>query len=394
MQNSTSSSSRGHEKDCPLCAPWPISRNLASLGRFRRSPDLEHLPVQHVRPHPDNPRVHPRKQIQKLLRAIDEFGFLIPILIDDQNTVIAGHARLEAAKQLELPSVPCVRASHLSETQKRALTILDNRIATEAVWDFQLLAKDVEFLQAEGVDLTSTGFGISEIEMIFDAAEQSTKNSKEDDKTPALAPDRIVTRPNDLWILGDHRLLCGDARRRESFGALLSGKTAQLVFVDPPYNVKIRGHVSGKGRVKHREFAQASGEKTSAQFTKFLEESLGLLAEYSADGSIHFVCSDWRHLDEMLTAGRRVYRELKNFIVWAKSNSGMGSFYRSQHELIFAWKHGRGKHINNIELGRHGRNRSNVWTYAGVNSFGSDRTRDARNASNGQARGACRRCYS
>jgi DNA modification methylase len=175
-----------------------------------------------------------------------------------------------------------------------------------------------------------------------------------------------------FWILGDHRIFCGDARRRESFDILLSGEVAKLVFIDPPYNVKIRGHVSGKGRVKHREL-HASGEKTSAQFTKFLEESLSALAEHSIDGAIHFICSDWRHLDEMLAAGRRTYRELKNLVVWNKTNAGMGSFYRSQHELIFVWKNGRGKHVNNIELGRHGRNRSNVWTYAGVNAFGRER---------------------
>ena len=344
------------------------SAPLPRAGALR----IENLPIQRVHPYPDNPRIHPRKQIQKLVRAIDEFGFLIPILIDDQNTVLAGHARIEAAKQLRLLSVPCIRANHLTETQKRTFTILDNRLATEAAWDFQLLAKEVEFLQSEGIDLTTTGFEIPEIEMIFDAADPPTNNS-EDDKTPDLAPDRIVTKRNDLWILGEHRLLCGDARRRESFGALLSGKTVQVVFVDPPYNVKIRGHVSGKGRVKHREFAQASGEKTSTQFTKFLEDSLGLLAEHSTDGAIHFVCSDWRHLDEMLTAGRRIYRELKNLVVWNKTNAGMGSFYRSQHELIFVWKHARGKHINNIELGQHGRHRTNVWTYAGVNTFGSDR---------------------
>jgi hypothetical protein len=272
---------------------------------------IENLAVEQLRPYQNNPRVHPRKQIDKLARAIDEFGFLIPILIDDQNTVLAGHARIEAAKQLRLHSVPCIRANHLSETQKRTFTILDNRLATEAAWDFQLLAQEVEFLQSHGIDLTTTGFEIPGIEMIFDATDPPTSDS-EDDKTPDFAPDRIVTRPNDLWILGDHRVLCGDARRRESFGALLSGETAQLVFVDPPYNVKILGPVSGEGRVKHREFAQASGEKTSTQFTKFLEDSLGLLAEHSTDGAIHFVCSDWRHLDEMLTAGRRIYRELNS----------------------------------------------------------------------------------
>jgi DNA modification methylase len=333
---------------------------------------IEYLLVDDLRAYQNNPRLHSKTQIDKLARAISDFGFLIPILIDDQNTVLAGHARIEAAKKLASRNVPCIRAGHLTEAQKRTFTILDNRLAEEATWDFQLLAKEIEFLQNEGIDLTTTGFEIPEIEMIFDATDPPVNNA-EDDSIPDLTPNRVVTKPNDLWILGEHRLVCGDARRRESFTTLLSGEIVQLVFIDPPYNVTIRGHVSGKGRVKHREFVQASGEKTPAQFAKFLEESLSLLAEHSTDGSIHFVCSDWRHLDEMLSAGRRVYRELKNFVVWHKSNAGMGSFYRSQHELIFVWKNGRGKHLNNIDLGKHGRHRSNVWTYAGSNAFGSDR---------------------
>jgi DNA modification methylase len=334
---------------------------------------IEHLPVKDLRPYQNNPRLHPKAQIDKLVRAIDEFGFLIPVLIDNQNNVLAGHARLEAADQLSLPCVPCIRASHLTETQKRTFIILDNRLTEEAEWDFQLLAKEIEFLRDEGIDLTTTGFEIPEIEMIFDAVTPNTCNPATDDVLPSLAPGKVITRPGDLWILGDHRLFCGDARRRESFEFLLSGETAQLAFVDPPYNVKIRGHVSGNGRIKHREFMQASGEKMSAQFTKFLEESLDLLAEHSVEGAIHFICCDWRHVDEMLAAGRRIYYELKNLVVWNKTNAGMGSFYRSQHELIFVWKNGRGKHVNNIELGRYGRNRSNVWTYAGVNAFGPDR---------------------
>ena len=334
---------------------------------------IENLQINDLRRYQNNPRLHPKSQIDKLAQAISEFGFLIPVLIDNQNKVLAGHARLEAADRLSLPCVPCIRAGHLTETQKRTFIILDNRLAEEAKWDFHLLAKEIEFLQDEGIDLTTTGFEIPEIEMILDVVTPNTCSSTTDDVLPSLAPGNVINRHGDLWILGDHRLFCGDARRRESFEVLLSGETAQLAFVDPPYNVKIRGHVSGKGRIKHREFAQASGEKTSAQFMKFLEESLSLLVEHSVDGAIHFVCSDWRHLDEMLAAGRRTYRELKNLVVWNKTNAGMGSFYRSQHELIFVWKNGRGKHINNIELGRHGRNRSNVWTYAGVNVFGPDR---------------------
>ena len=351
-----------------LSAGTQNSPQLPERGSLR----IEYLLVDDLRPYQNNPRLHSKTQIDKLARAISDFGFLIPILIDDQNMVLAGHARIEAAKKLASRNVPCIRAGHLTEAQKRTFTILDNRLAEEATWDFQLLAKEIEFLQNEGIDLTTTGFEIPEIEMIFDATDPPVNNA-EDDSIPDLTPNCVVTKPNDLWILGEHRLVCGDARRRESFTTLLSGEIVQLVFIDPPYNVTIRGHVSGKGRVKHREFVQASGEKTPAQFAKFLEESLSLLAEHSTDGSIYFVCSDWRHLDEMLSAGRRVYRELKNFVVWHKSNAGMGSFYRSQHELIFVWKNGRGRHLNNIDLGKHGRHRSNVWTYAGSNAFGSDR---------------------
>ena len=353
-------------------SPVSAGTETLALSPVTSAVRIEELAIQDLRPYQNNPRLHPKSQIDKLARAITDFGFLIPVLVDDQNTVLAGHARIEAAKKLLLRKLPCIRASHLTEAQKRTFTILDNKLAEEAAWDFQLLAKEVEFLQSEGVDLTMTGFEIPEIEMIFGAADPPVSNA-EDDSIPDLTLNRVVTKPSILWTLGEHRLFCGDARRRESFETLMFGEIAQLIFVDPPFNVKIRGHVSGKGRTKHREFMQASGEKTPAQFIRFLEESLSLLAEHSTDGAIHFVCSDWRHLDEMLTAGRRIYRELKNLVVWNKTNAGMGSFYRSQHELIFVWKHGRGKHINNIELGKHGRHRSNVWTYAGANTFGSDR---------------------
>jgi DNA modification methylase len=336
---------------------------------------IEYVHIRDLRPNEKNSHLHPRKQIDKLVRAINDFGFLIPVLIDAENIIIAGHARVEAAQKCGLTAVPCVRANHLNEIQTRAFTIIDNRLAEDSVWDFQLLAKELDFLQAEGVDLQITGFEIPELEGIFAAAD-TTMKQLEDDRIPDLTPDRAITKPSDLWILGEHRLLCGDARRPESFAILMAQSRARLVFVDPPFNVRIRGHVSGKGRVQHREFVEASGEKTSAQFSKFLEDSFAMLAENSADGAIHFICTDWRHLDEMLAAGRRVYRDLKNLVVWNKTNAGMGSFYRSQHELIFVWKNGRGKHSNNIQLGKHGRNRTNVWTYPGANSFGTDRLMD------------------
>ena len=293
-------------------------------------------------------------------------------MIDGNKRVICGHGRIAGARLLGLEIVPTITLEHLSDTELRAYVIADNRLAERAGGDKEISALELQGLLELKFDVEIIGFDGPDLEVIIDNGNQD-HGSAEEDKLPELLPTRIVTKPNDLWILGEHRLFCGDARNRESFTTLLCGDSAQLIFIDPPYNVKIRGHVSGKGRVRHREFAEASGEKTSGQFSKFLEDAFALLAGHSADGAIHFVCSDWRHLDEMLAAGRRVYRELKNLVVWNKTNAGMGSFYRSQHELILVWKNGRGKHVNNIELGQHGRNRSNVWTYAGANAFGADR---------------------
>jgi DNA modification methylase len=342
------------------------------IQNFSLEGKVTFLPISDLTTNPRNARTHSPRQIQEIARSIERFGFNNPVLIDECNQIIAGHGRVEAAKLLGRERVPTLRIGHLSDQDKRAFILADNRLAEKAGWDPEILAIELQGLIELNFDVELIGLSIPEVEMILDAASPPTNNTA-DDEIPDVTPNRIVSKPNDLWILGEHRLICGDARRRESFTALLSGEAARLAFVDPPYNLPIRNHVSGKGRIKHREFVQASGEKTSAQFAKFLEDALGLLAEHSADGAIHFVCTDWRHLDEMLTAGRRVYRELKNLVVWTKTNSGMGSFYRSRHELIFVWKHGRGKHINNIELGKHGRSRSNVWTYAGANVFGADR---------------------
>jgi len=337
----------------------------------RMAKQIEYVRISRLKPRDKNARIHTARQVKQIAHSIEHFGFVNPILIDNAYQIICGHGRVAAAHSIGMADVPAIKIDHLSEEDLRAYVIADNRLAEIAGWDKDVLAIELQGLNELDFDIEVTGFSIPEIEVLLDTADPV--GGDEDEQIPEPAPDCVVTKPSDLWLLGDHQLLCGDARRQDSFATLLSGKTAQLIFVDPPYNVQIRGHVSGKGRIKHREFAHASGEKTSPQFTKFLEESLGLLAEYSADGSIHFVCSDWRHLDEMLAAGRRTYRELKNLVVWHKTNAGMGSFYRSQHELIFVWKHGRGKHTNNVELGRHGRNRTNVWTYGGANSFGSRR---------------------
>ena len=289
--------------------------------------------------------------------------------------VIAGHGRLAAARLLKLETVPAIRLRHLNEPQKRALALADNKLADNAEWDEELLARELEFLSEIEIDfdIGITGFEAAEIDLLIEGLEPAESYPKAD-AIPEPPPTGAVTvEPGDLWILGRHRLLCGDARDARAFESLMAGERAQMIFVDPPYNVPIHGHVCGLGRIKHREFAMASGEMTEGQFVEFLRQTLANLAAHSADGSIHYVCMDWRHFYELLTAGRAVYSELKNFCVWNKSNAGMGSFYRGKHEMILSFKNGKAPHIKNFGLGERGRYRSNVWDYAGLNTLKSDR---------------------
>jgi hypothetical protein len=252
--------------------------------------------------------------------------------------------------------------------------IADNKIAENAGWDRETLAIELQGLLEMDLDfdVTVTGFEMGEVDLLL--LETGEGADDEADSLPeidtSLPP---VTQPGDLWHLGRHCLLCADATKPESFTRLMAGEMAELVFTDPPYNVPIEGHVCRLGAAKHADFAMASGEMSEAEFVGFLKTALGLMAAHSRDGSIHFVCMDWRHLHELLTAGRSVYRELKNLCVWTKTNGGMGSLYRSAHEMVAVFKQGTAPHVNNVELGRHGRNRTNVWSYTGMNSFGAER---------------------
>ena len=324
-------------------------------------------------PRAKNPRIHTRKQLKQIAASIKEFGFINPILIDGTGGIIAGHGRVEAAKLAGMTDLPTVRVDHLTPAQIRAYVIADNRIAENAGWDRQLLALELQELSVEpNFDVTITGFETGEIDLLVTELSQDTLD--EADLVPEI--DRsiaAVTRSGDLWQMGNHFLYCGDALVQESYTKLLGAKKAQLVFTDPPYNVLIAGNVSGLGRARHREFAMASGEMSSAEFIQFLTKTFERLVGSSADGSIHFICMDWRHMREVLEAAIERYTELKNLCIWAKTNAGMGSLYRSRHELVFVYKNGTKPHINNVELGRFGRNRSNVWNYAGANSFGKSR---------------------
>jgi DNA modification methylase len=334
---------------------------------------IEMHPPDRLRPHSRNARTHSNKQLKQIAASIERFGFTNPILIDESGTILAGHGRVEAAKRMGLAEVPCLRFEHLSETEKRAYVIADNKLALNAGWDEELLATELQGLLAEAVDfdIGVTGFTIAEVDSLIEGLAVAEPGDPAEERLPAEAPARC--RLGDVWQLGSHRLICGDALDPAVIAALMDGEHARMVFTDPPYNVPIEGHVSGLGQTKHREFAMGVGEMSRDEFTSFLAKAFRLMADHSCDGSIHFICMDWRHMGEMLAAGEEAYSELKNLIVWAKDNGGMGTFYRSRHELIFAFKKGEAPHVNSFELGQHGRHRTNVWQYRGANSFGAGR---------------------
>jgi DNA modification methylase len=336
--------------------------------------EVKHLPLSAIKPSPRNARTHSRKQITQIAASIEEFGFTNPLLIDEGNNIIAGHGRLAASKQLKLDTVPTIRLSHLSTTQKRALMLADNKIALNAGWNEELLKVELsELLVADlAFDVGITGFETAEIDLMLSEpqkADPADEQIEANDGPP-------VSRLGDVWLVGPHRLHCGNALDSEAYRIVMAGESAQMVVSDPPYNVAIDGNVSGLGKVRHEEFKMASGEMSPAEFETFLSTAIGHMAEVAMDGAIIELFIDWRHLLEMLHASEPILGRPINICVWNKTNGGMGSLYRSKHELVAVLKNGTAPHINNVELGRHGRYRTNVWDYAGANSFRRGRQED------------------
>jgi DNA modification methylase len=329
--------------------------------------------TEELKPDPANPRRHTKKQIRQIAQSIKTFGFNVPILVDGNGNIIAGHGRYFACLLLGITEVPTLCLDHLTPEQVRAFMIADNRLSEISTWDDRLLAQQLKDLSLHGLDFSVevTGFEMGEIDLrIASLDEPPERDDDPADVVPKVADGPAVSKPGDLWVLDRHRVLCGNALDAAAFGALIGGERAAMVFTDPPYNVPIDGHASGLGAIHHRSFPMASGEMDSAQFTAFLADALRNLASCSAEGALHYVCIDWRHVAELLAAAHGVYGEVKNLCVWVKDNAGMGSLYRSQHELVFVFKHGSHEHHNNVQLGRFGRSRSNVWRYPGGNSFG------------------------
>ena len=344
------------------------------MNEILRDLKIDYVRLDEIKPYGRNTRKHSQKQIAQIADSMREFGWTLPILIDEQNSIIAGHGRIEAAKLLHLTKAPVIRIEGLSMQQIKLLRIADNKLAENSEWDFanlklefgELLDDDLE------LDLRVTGFEMAEFDNLL--GETLDEDTGKDEIVASDFEGPPVAKPGDLFILdGKHRLYCGSALDANSYQILMEGNQARFCFTDPPYNVRIAGNVSGLGRKKHRDFAMASGEMSRDQFTGFLMDSCKLIASSCVDGAIIDVCMDYKHMIEIITAGESAFGELKNICVWTKRNGGMGSLYRSAHEFVLIFKSGKGQHVNNVQLGRYGRNRTNVWAYAGVNSFGSNR---------------------
>ena len=325
-----------------------------------------------LKPDPNNARTHSAKQIEQICASIRAFGFSNPILVTPDLSVIAGHGRLQAAKKLGLDQVPTIVLEGLTEMQVRALRIADNKIALNAGWDTDLLKIELQEIIVGELSFApeALGFSTGEIDVILSKASADPQ----EDVIPAV-PQTAMSQPGDIWILGEHRIGCGDGRDAAFLQAVVGeGARVDAAFLDPPYNVRIQGHANVASQ--HREFAMASGEMTDAAFRTFLAETLGACTAVSRSGAVHYVCMDWRHMGDVEAVGSELYGDLLNLCIWNKSNAGMGSLYRSKHELVFVYRVGDAQHINAVELGRHGRNRTNVWDYASVNTFGGSRQQD------------------
>jgi DNA modification methylase len=330
--------------------------------------EITYQPWSKLQPNSQNARTHSKRQIKLIAESIRCFGFTNPILIEKNSKIVAGHGRVQAAKLLGLTEVPTIRLENLTPDQVRAYVLADNRLAEKAGWDEAILAIEFQHLMTVdlGFEVTITGFEVPEIDLLLAQASAKPDPADLPDPNQRSSP---VTRLGDLWILGKHRILCGNSLEECSYTKLMREVKADAIFVDPPYNVAIDGHASGNGSIHHREFEMAVGEMTEQQFFDFLRSSFELLARNSKPGSVHFACMDWRHAGEILAAGKSVYDVLLNLCVWAKDKGGLGSLYRSQHELIFVFRNGKAQHRNNVQLGRFGRNRTNVWQYPGVNTL-------------------------
>ncbi len=347
-------------------------RSVRLVDHARPNQPIEYIPIRGLKEPTRRARVHPDRQIEKLKVGIEAYGFIVPILIDAEGRIICGVARVAAARRLGMLSVPALRVTHLSQTQLRAFRLFENRISEDASWDpAELKLEFEEILEIEpGFTLEDlTGFTVGEIDVIIDADADADAADQD-----GVEPEPVtVSRIGDVWVIGRHRLLCGDAKSANSYVMLLGNETVHQIVSDLPYNVQIANNVSGLGKVKHREFVEASGEMSPEEFHQFLVTSITSMSAALRPGGILHLFMDWRSSHLLVAAGHGCGLELTNICVWDKGSGANGSFYRSQHEFVHVFKKPGDKHTNNIELGKHGRYRTNVWSVPGLNRFSRER---------------------
>jgi ParB-like nuclease domain len=301
-------------------------------------PRLAYLPITDLSPDPANPRKHSRAQIRGIARSIESFGFNAPILINKKRRIIAGHGRCEAAKLLGLSQVPVICLEHLTDAQARAYMLADNKLTDSSSWDDKKLAVHLKELSELVLDfeIEATGFEPPEIDFRIQSLDAPEASDAADEFQVKKGPATSIL--GDVWLLGNNRLYCGSALDPTVYAALLREETAAAIFADPPYNLKIDGHVCGTGAIKHREFPMASGEMTEDEFIRFLTNTLELTTSHTSPGALMYICMDWRHMGQMLAAGRASGCTHLNLCVWVKPNGGMGSLYRLYRTRFFGHK--------------------------------------------------------
>lgn len=327
---------------------------------------IKEIELKKLRPWPRRARIHDNGKLEALIASIRSHDLIDPIIVNAENIILSGHLRVAAHASLGWPTIRAIRVTHLTQAEQAAYVLAANRLPERGGWDREILA--LEFADLVDIrtdlDLRTTGFEPAEIDLAL-----GREPDPEEPLVPAPKPD-AVSQTGDIWLMGAHRMICGDCLREEVWKRLMGDDVARMAFWDAPYNLKVKGHVTSK---EHAEFAMASGEMRSDEFVSFLRSAGSLAVDWTIDGGIHFVCMNHGHLDELFEALKPVFFSRLNLCVWEKNNGGMGSFYRSRYEMIAVYKVGTAPHVNNVQLGKFGRNRSNVWSYPGANSTSQSR---------------------
>ncbi|QZP07730.1 DNA modification methylase [Caenibius sp. WL] len=367
--------SKSAERRSRHAAETAIVTATHAVGRNDLQPTMAmlHRPVHELKASTTRSRETTPELLEKIIRSIKTFGLVLPILIEKDGTIVVGHALWEAAIKLGLETIECRVVEHLDPTEIEALSLAINRIGESGKYSLERLRDQLIRIESAGIELVSTGFTLPEIGQIMIKPAPTEEDEGECDG--GREDEIVVTKTGDYFQLGDHRLVCGDALDEISWRRVLEGRQAQCVFSDAPYNCPIKGFVGGFGRHQHDDFLMFAGKESEEEFAAFLEAYLTHCRTFTSPGAVIFAAMDWRQIDVLLQAGRAAGLSRINVAVWNKGAGGMGSTYRSAHEFFAVFCNGKSAATNNIALGVHGRDRTNVWTFPGANRKGSSAAR-------------------